>query len=123
MVHMAATAWSAGAYGRTAIRVPQRKAGGVPRHRGASLARPLLGDVRSASEARMGHLGERSPAACGAVRMTVRYREALAEALDLLDDTSRGLVHDGQQAWQDAYGRIHDAAGKPQRDETTTRPW
>ncbi|MFL5864691.1 MAG: hypothetical protein ACJ780_28675 [Solirubrobacteraceae bacterium] len=50
-------------------------------------------------------------------------REALAEALDLLDDTSHGLVNDGQQAWQEAYGRIHVAAGKPQRDEATTRPW
>jgi hypothetical protein len=55
-----------------------------------------------------------SPRECGPL-------EALAEALDLLDDTSAGKVHDGQQAWQDAYARIHDAAGKPQR--SIRRPW
>jgi hypothetical protein len=49
-------------------------------------------------------------------------REALCEALDLLDDTSGGKAHDGQQEWQNAYARIHDAAGKPQRGPEP-RPW
>jgi len=48
-------------------------------------------------------------------------QKMLAEALDLLDDTAQGKVHDGMQEWQDAYNRIYEAAGKPERVEV--RPW